>query len=287
MKLNIYLLKLLFKLCAFLVCILSMNSCSEDSCIIEGTKIATPKGKRNIETLQEGDLIYSYDIYQKKLRPRPIKKVIQSTKNKSYIITTQNFQLKGITAEHPVFNISEQRFKKTSTLVVGSHVLVLQNNQLIEQRIIDIKLQEHANSYRFFDLSLQGNEHNFFADNILVHNKQYPVPLKRYSSSCLETNSGICKSYTTFDFDSQFKDKDVSWYPSDMKCNGVFRESEECSTEEYTYLCRLYFYKEEDNRGYELYYDIFYYAPIWDIKNASQKCLDIQEKSNGGLKLRE
>lgn len=77
--------------------------CSSPSCFLPGTKISTPDGDKDIETLKPGDKVLSFDEQTGKAVENTVDQSIVSQRDEYYIIKTASGKEVKATAEHPFY----------------------------------------------------------------------------------------------------------------------------------------------------------------------------------------
>jgi len=138
------------------------TNCST-TCFPVGTQILMAnKNHQNIETIKIGDRIASYSIEEKKIKINTVSKLLIHPNDPDgyYII---NGFLK-VTGKHRVWT-NNSKWEVVEKLKIGDSLLNSgQDNILIQS----IKKIEGTNTV--YNLHLNEKEHNYFAENILVHN---------------------------------------------------------------------------------------------------------------------
>ena len=133
------------------------------TCFIAGTLIYTNEGYKPIETIQVGDSVWAYDIYDRTLSLQAVLQTFTRTANsllelniKGEIITT--------TPEHPFY--SEGNWREACDLSVGDSLLLFNGKNAV---ILDKKIVKK--STEVFNFEVQ-KLHNYFVGKkgILVHN---------------------------------------------------------------------------------------------------------------------
>ena len=154
-----------------------------EECFVKGTPILTEKGKKNIEDVSVGDKVYSYNHSKKKVE---LKKVQRSFSQPLYgrkivTITTKSGKKIVCTDNHKIFVPNKNQYVRADHLTkddfVLSYIHMPQGNTkgayervLQEEEIESIKIKS-VDEIEVFDLTIEDN-HNFFADTLLVHNCQ-------------------------------------------------------------------------------------------------------------------
>ena len=154
-----------------------------EECFVKGTPILTEKGKKNIEDVSVGDKVYSYNHSKRKVE---LKKVQRSFSQPLYgrkivIITTKSGKKIVCTDNHKIFVPNKNQYVRADHLTkddfVLSYIHMPQANTkgayervLQEEEIESIEIKS-VDEIEVFDLTIEDN-HNFFADTLLVHNCQ-------------------------------------------------------------------------------------------------------------------
>ena len=152
-------------------------------CFIAGTKITMSDfSTKNIEDVKVGDLIQTYDTTTKAIE---IKEVLlpEISKNDSFVeIKFEDGTLNTNTLTHPYYVVKkgwcsydskvaiEKYNVKVDNLKEGDYVYRLNNNGTIQHiKILNIKLIKIKQ--KTYNLSNVKDNHNFFANGVLVHNR--------------------------------------------------------------------------------------------------------------------
>ncbi len=139
-------------------------SVTTPSCFLAGTEISTPNGQRAIETLQAGDQIYSLNEVSKQKQISVIGQVLEADQPE-YLVINERIH---VTPHHPFYAVknSSTQIVEAGKLQVGDH-LISESGSL--ERINQIeKIVKTAHVYNLVNVS---PNHNYFADQVLVHNK--------------------------------------------------------------------------------------------------------------------
>lgn len=135
-------------------------------CFIAGTKITLPNGEyKNIEDISVGEKVMSYNENLKiceegivgDLKSHTVKDVIDISFDNVDTITT--------TFDHPFF-VKSKGWVDAKSLIVGD--ICLRDDDM-ESMIVDVK--QYEKEFTVFNLLNVSENHNFFANKILVHNK--------------------------------------------------------------------------------------------------------------------
>ncbi|TAE86553.1 MAG: hypothetical protein EAY81_05415, partial [Bacteroidetes bacterium] len=138
-------------------------------CFAKGTLVSSKSGFAEIQTIQIGDSVYTYNEKKRLLQLCKVKNVIAKNSDGIYELTTQNQKI-YVTSEHPFY-------------VIGKGWTTVKNLKLNDKFKTDNPTQyEELKSIRYmkqglmvYNIEVAGN-HNYFvtSSRILVHNKKIP-----------------------------------------------------------------------------------------------------------------
>jgi hypothetical protein len=155
------------------------------SCFVAETKITmSDETTKNIEDVKVGDYVKTVNIENMKIEDKQVLEItspIHSDMIKIKFETTENKN----TFDHPYFvkekglasykpDLTLQRYGiKAEQLEIGDIVYKNVNGKLIEEKIL--KITEEIKEVQTYNLINVEDNHNFFANGILVHNKCFPA----------------------------------------------------------------------------------------------------------------
>ena len=114
---------------------------------------------KNIEDIEENDVVLSYHVGEKQFHNSSVKSLITHGDKSYYII---NNKLEA-TPNHKIYTLSG--WKKVKELEVGDELI---DNNL--ETVIITSLEFVEENVDVYDISLNGRVNNFFIENIFVHN---------------------------------------------------------------------------------------------------------------------
>jgi len=120
--------------------------------------IATPGGRRAIETLAEGDLVIARDQFGR-LREQSVTRTYRALAN-SYLRINGSLE---VTVDHP-FMVGS-RWANAGGLTVGDRLTLLGGGS---RDVLSVEVVNRG--VRVYNIEV-GTDHTFFANGILVHNK--------------------------------------------------------------------------------------------------------------------
>jgi len=137
----------------------SNGPCGPGGCFLPGTIVETADGPRALEDVQVGDMVLGVDDNGKHVLNEVIK-TIRSVAVDYYVI---NGEIE-VTGTHPFF--VDQRWVLAEELCVGDVLEGRDGTPLLIRSLTKVD-----RGVRTFNLTVSGN-HTFFADGVLVHNKE-------------------------------------------------------------------------------------------------------------------
>jgi len=135
-------------------------------CVLGDTKISTPSGKKCISNIKIGDIVYGYDIENKKRTELKVEQTFEREYNGDLIkIEFENGKSIKMTLEHEVFT-SNRGWIKAEKIEEGDKILT-ENKVKSSIRIKSIERIQYNG--KVFNIETSPC-HNYFANKILVHN---------------------------------------------------------------------------------------------------------------------
>jgi intein/homing endonuclease len=133
------------------------------TCFVKSTKINMADGsKKDIEKIIVSDLVESYDLKKNKVEQNIVLKLLNYPNIHRNIIILNN-KLKT-TPDHPIWT-KDRKWIKAQHINIGDEVLTSNG-----KTITITKIELISGNYEVFNLILKEETHNYFAENILVHN---------------------------------------------------------------------------------------------------------------------
>lgn len=134
------------------------------TCFLSGTKVLMDDGRyKNIEQVKEGEWIVSYDTEN---NLKTISKVAYSLVHEDvegYVIINGELE---VTSNHPMWIVNRQEWAQVHTIELGDILLDSEGKKVIVYSIDKIK-----GTNTVYNLQIEGDYNNYFAEDILVHNK--------------------------------------------------------------------------------------------------------------------
>ncbi|MBX7194775.1 MAG: Hint domain-containing protein [Sandaracinaceae bacterium] len=143
------------------------------ACFVRGTRIATPKGRRPIEDLAVGDTVFAYDTERAVIVERPVVDVLRTRSRELLSLRAGELVIAGVTSEHPFWDTRSSRWVRAEDLALGHHLLGwLGAGETRALPISELRREKVYGEVEVFNITVGGGEeHNYFAEGLLVHNK--------------------------------------------------------------------------------------------------------------------
>jgi len=135
------------------------------SCFPDKTNVLLPDNEvKQIKDIHKGETVLSYNLDEKKLtESKVLEQIIHIDAQVQYFIINGNIKT---TAEHP-FWVNGTTWVRAQQIKVGDWLLTSSGERLKIEEIDSYKAVETV-----YNLELEGDDHNYFAENILVHNQR-------------------------------------------------------------------------------------------------------------------
>ena len=152
---------------------------TDNTCLVGGTPIAMADGTtRPIEQVAVGDWVLSYDFAREQVVPAPVVRTfVHPAHELSESIVRINSDLRA-TTNHPIY--ANGRWVPAGLLNVGDSLFLLSSDRetslsaLLQTRVASLSTEREREAT--FNLEI-GAHHNYFAGDVLVHNKEFcPQP---------------------------------------------------------------------------------------------------------------
>lgn len=143
------------------------KTCSTSSCFTAGTKIAVENGYKNIENIEVGDYVYSYNLETKTKELKKVLRTFIHQKDEIYTLKVNN-QLIYTTEEHP-FYVINKGWINAEKLKFNDKLLSIKTGPTNIKNI-----SKRNNKIYVYNIEVEDN-HNYLIteEEILVHNKPH------------------------------------------------------------------------------------------------------------------
>lgn len=150
----------------------SLSSCVF-CCIARGALVSTPRGRRPIEDLAEGDTIWSVDPTSGERVASPVLQIRSATREVMRL-AGDGFSLR-CTTDHPLYDPAAGEWASAGDWVLGKRTSLLFVEDGARPRVVEVVDRVIADGLaEVFDLTVEHDLHNFVAAGVLVHNKSPP-----------------------------------------------------------------------------------------------------------------
>lgn len=154
-------------------------------CFVAGTKIAVEGGEKNIEDVEIGDMVLTYN--ENVDNPlKELNKVLEVTEyasKETFILTTNKGTVVEATLDHP-FMIDtkgwssfdpdlchELNDRYVHKLEIGDQVFGIEDYDPTAEREVIVSMEVQKDLKTVYNLANVENNHNFFVNGLLVHNR--------------------------------------------------------------------------------------------------------------------
>jgi hypothetical protein len=143
-----------------------------DSCFVRGTRVLTPAGWSPIEALAVGDEVLSYDTLSKAVVVRKVARLLTAQATRIARVRAGELVVSGVSLSHPVWDEAGQQWTRVGALSLGAKIIGLLPGATPQCfALSELSAPESTAPVQVFNLEVDGEEHNYFAEGILVHNK--------------------------------------------------------------------------------------------------------------------
>lgn len=137
---------------------------SSGGCFLAGTKILMADGStKPIQEITSDDVVASYNRKAKKIIPEKVARLlVHPYYPGGYLIL--NGKLK-VTDNHPMWRQNKEKWEQLRNFAAGDSLLSSSGKKVVIKTIDKVQGRNFV-----YNLHLAGDNHNYFAENILVHN---------------------------------------------------------------------------------------------------------------------
>ena len=147
-------------------------------CFVAGTQIETEDGIKNIEDIDAGDIVLTYNHATNETQYKEVRQVCMCSKEKTVVYTFDNNKTLEGTFDHPLYcsekgyvsykpNLTSEMYDLVvEQIEIGDKILTANNEEV---RVID--MEESPVLKTVYNLKKVEDNHNFFANGILAHNR--------------------------------------------------------------------------------------------------------------------
>ena len=152
-----------------------------DNCFLAGTDITMANGlNKNIENIYVGDVVQAWDVRSSRVVEQSVTDVIRSSTQQVIEIQTNSSVIDGVTGRHPFYLESQGEWVDAADLHLGDELLVIDQGRIRTEKIQSLQVIEFSEPQPVYNFTVASPQHNYFAENILVHNKSLAEPEPLY-----------------------------------------------------------------------------------------------------------
>jgi len=154
-----------------------LSGCFMGSCFVAGTRVATPGGPRPIDGLKRGDVVWAWSAAEGARVQRRVEAVHRTLGQVVCRVEVGDRVIPGVTPEHPFFHVDAGEFVAFRDLPTDALLLTVVEGEPVSARISELQITEHLEPCVIvYNLTVEGPEHTYFAEGVLVHNKDSLPP---------------------------------------------------------------------------------------------------------------
>ncbi|MCR4263893.1 MAG: Hint domain-containing protein [Candidatus Roizmanbacteria bacterium] len=134
------------------------------SCFPKNTNVlmGTSNKTKPIDQIKEGETVASFNVEQQKQSlSKVLKQLVHIDAKVRYIIINKTLK----TTEEHLFWVNSSEWKRAGEFKVGDWLLTSE-----KEKVTISELDSYNTVETVYNLELEGDDHNYFAENILVHN---------------------------------------------------------------------------------------------------------------------
>lgn len=139
-------------------------------CFVPSCRVAVPGGRKRIGDLKVGDAVWSWDTERGVAVVRRVGDVIRSRRDRVVRLTAGELVIPGVTSDHPVWEPQPRRWTEVQDLGDDATLLAWMEGADAKEVALTAR-SEIVGDVEVIDLTIDGPEHNFFVEGLLVHNK--------------------------------------------------------------------------------------------------------------------
>jgi hypothetical protein len=145
------------------------------ACFAAGTPIATPSGEVAIERLRVGDLVLAYDQGTHRVVPRPVVRTFAHPDQRPGRLTLEDGRVLEVTDNHPIYRPDRNDYADAGDILENTRLLLLRGVSTDSGIATGFQADAGALPQTVYNIEV-AEEHNYFAANVLVHNKSGGSP---------------------------------------------------------------------------------------------------------------
>ena len=147
-------------------------------CFVAGTQIETEDGIKNIEDINAGDVVLTYNHATSETQYKEVRQVCMCSKEKTVVYTFDNNKTLEGTFDHPLYCVDKGYVSYKPNLTSEMYDLVVDQIEIGDviltadnEDVTVIDMEESPVLKTVYNLKKVEDNHNFFANGILAHNR--------------------------------------------------------------------------------------------------------------------
>ena len=154
---------------ARLAALASLTACGTPSCVARGTRIRTPTGDTEVESLRVDDIVI---VVEPRSGATTLSRLtaIRTATRECGLLEVGALRLE-VTTDHPLFDPDAGDFFPAGDWLLGARTALLRLEAGVE-RVVVTRAVVFAGVAQVFDLTVEHEWHTFVANGVVVHNKQ-------------------------------------------------------------------------------------------------------------------
>lgn len=189
-------------------------------CFGAGTLVKTPQGPKAIETLKVGDTVTSYDFESKKLIDSQVTRNFASEATEFMYIKFEGGVFPRVTPEHPFFSMSRNKWVNAQDLKQNEELLLNEHSDLKTSRVLFLDRYKDLPT-TVYNLEVDST-HNYFANDILVHNKICRTQLYTCAAEIGCAIGFICGNYNGYQWIQQIDNSGAGCGTAPYPCYAIY-----------------------------------------------------------------
>lgn len=134
-------------------------------CFLKGTSVSMANGNtKRIEEIKEGDKVVGYNTDNNSLKEDEVLQLTSHPRTGGYLIINKTLK---VTPNH-MFWLNKSSWEEANKIKIGD-ILIDSSGKDLTVETVD-QVEDSGDTYFVYNLHLKGDNHNYFAEDMLVHN---------------------------------------------------------------------------------------------------------------------
>lgn len=137
------------------------------TCFVAGTKVSTTEGKKNIEDILIGDIVYSMNMDTMQIEETKVLRIFENNVDYDTCLVYVGDECIESTTGHKYYE-KNKGWLEADNLKIGDIIIDLYGNEKIVE---DVQIQKYKHEIMVYNIEVEKNHNYFVGENgILVHN---------------------------------------------------------------------------------------------------------------------